>query len=250
MTQMLCDECERKQRQAKGGVVAQKAIQPTIHTNTSAIVKPSWLEQAIVRDAEHPYDLPDIPASTPTNTRPPAAKVVGERQPIRSLAVKEQADVKPASVKPPRPPKAVKERAKPFEPTAEQVTQIETRYLELAQPEFDGIRTQIARELSFPKAAVKRVVAALREREHLRSWWEIQGYIGSPEELERIKVAYEAYLPVPPLGVHRQIAQELGISAAHTYQGIHAVRLALGLPIFNPPEMHPELEATHDIAAE
>src|ERR1700680_1907927 len=69
--------------------------------------------------------------------------------------------------KPPAPPKPKREKIPPpapFVPTPEQIAQVEARYLELAAPaEFDGIRTQIATELSIPKKAVKKIVNDLRE---------------------------------------------------------------------------------------
>jgi hypothetical protein len=130
-------------------------------------------------------------------------------------------------------------------PTPEQVAAIERRYLELANPtEYDGIRTQIARELQIPKTAVKKVVHALRMRLHMPSWWDLQGYHGSPEDLERIRQLYLPYLPVPPIGIHRIIAEQLHMSAGTVYQGIKAIRAEMNLPQYNPPELHAdELQA-------
>ncbi len=143
---------------------------------------------------------------------------------------------RPASPRPkrePRPP------TPPFVPTAEQVAAIEKRYLELAQPhDYDGLRTQIARELGIPKSAVKQIVTALRARLHLPSWWELQPYHGSPEEKERIRQAYLAFLPLPPIGVHKQIAEMLNLPAGTVYQAIKAIRSEMNLPAYNPPEAH------------
>jgi len=126
-------------------------------------------------------------------------------------------------------------------PTPEHVTQIEARYAELAVPqEFDGIRTQIAQELSIPKKAVKKVVQAYRTNHNMPSWWETQSYKGDSEELEKIKAAYEPYLPVPPVGVHKKIAEELSLKAGEVYQAIKAIRLELNLPQFNDPVLHAE----------
>jgi hypothetical protein len=142
----------------------------------------------------------------------------------------------PTSPKPPRekvPPPA------PFVPTPEQITQVEERYLELSQPtEFDGIRTQIANELHIPKKAVKQIIKDLRTRSHIPSWWELQTYKGSTEELDKIKAAYEPYLPLPPVGVHKAIAKELSIKAGVIYQAIKAIRQELGLPQYNDPALH------------
>src|SRR5438477_2758049 len=152
---------------------------------------------------------------------------------------------KPAKAKvpkPPTPPKPKREKIPPpapFTPTPEQIAQVEARYLELAVPtEFDGIRTQIAQELGIPKKAVKKIVKDLRERQSIPSWWELQTYKGSSEELEKIRAAYEPYLPLPPIGVHKTIAEELSINPGEVYQAIKAIRLELNLPQYNAPSLH------------
>ena len=148
--------------------------------------------------------------------------------------------------KPPPPPKPKREKIeppKPFEPTAEQITQVETRYMELATPiEFDGIRTQIAHELEIPKTAVKKIIKDLRDRQHIPSWWEAQSYKGNEEELTKIKTAYEPFLPLPNVGVHKQIAEDLSLKPGDVYQAIKKIRADLGLPQYNDPELHPELK--------
>ncbi len=142
--------------------------------------------------------------------------------------------------KPPPPPKREKiEPPKPFEPTAEQITQVETRYLELATPiEFDGIRTQIAQELEIPKTAVKKIIKDLRDRQHIPSWWEAQSYKGDDEELAKITTLYEPYLPLPNIGVHKQIAEALSLKPGDVYQAIKKIRTQMGLPQYNDPELH------------
>jgi hypothetical protein len=152
---------------------------------------------------------------------------------------------KPAKAKapkPPTPPKPKREKIPPpapFTPTLEQVAQVEARYVELAVPnEFDGIRTQIAQEMAIPKKAVKKIVKELRERQSIPSWWELQTYKGSSEELAKIKAAYELYLPLPPIGVHKKIAEELSLKAGEVYQAIKAIRLEMNLPQYNDPTLH------------
>lgn len=152
---------------------------------------------------------------------------------------------KPAKAKapkPPTPPKPKREKIPPpapFVPTPEQVTQVETRYLELAVPaEFDGIRTQIAHEMGIPKKAVKKIVKDLRERQSIPSWWELQTYKGSAEDLERIRTLYLPHLPLPPIGVHKTIAEELSFNPGDTYQAIKAIRLEMNLPQYNDPTLH------------
>jgi poly-beta-hydroxybutyrate-responsive repressor len=144
--------------------------------------------------------------------------------------------------KPPTPPKPKKEKIpppEPFKPTPEQITRVEERYLELAVPtEFDGIRTQISKELNIPKTAVKKIVKELRDRQGIPSWWELQTYKGSPEELEKIKALYEPLLPVPEIGIHEKIAEELSLKPATVYQAIKAIRLEMNLPQYNDPALH------------
>ena len=155
----------------------------------------------------------------------------GPRGKYKSHTPKEPAPPKPPREKIPPPP--------PFVPTPEQIKQVEERYLELAQPiEFDGIRTQIANELQIPKKAVKQIVKNLRVESHIPSWWELQTYKGSTEELEKIKAVYEPYLPLPPIGVHKNIAEELSLKASVVYQAIKTIRQELGLPQYNDPALH------------
>ncbi|HKF39138.1 MAG TPA: hypothetical protein VKB35_19740, partial [Ktedonobacteraceae bacterium] len=144
---------------------------------------------------------------------------------------------KPAA--PPRPKREKIPPPAPFMPAPEQIAQVEARYIELAVPaEFDGIRTQIAQELSIPKKAVKKIVKDLRDRQDIPSWWEIQSYKGDAEELEKIKTAYEPYLPLPPVGVHKTIAEQLEIKPGVIYQAIKAIRLEMNLPQYNDPTLH------------
>ena len=149
---------------------------------------------------------------------------------------------KPTNPKPPTPPKPPREKIPPpppFVPTPEQVKQVEERYIELAQPiEFDGIRTQIAHELHIPKKAVKKIVKDIRVQSHIPSWWELQTYKGSTEELDSIRAVYEPYLPVPPVGVHKLIAEQLSIKPSVAYQAIKTIRNELSLPQYNDPALH------------
>jgi hypothetical protein len=147
----------------------------------------------------------------------------------------------PRPAAPPKPKKEKTPPPAPFTPTPEQAAQVEIRYTELATPiEFDGIRTQIAKELNIPKKAVKKIVKELRDRQHIPSWWEAQTYKGSAEELEKIKSLYEPFLPVPPVGVHKQIAEQLNFKPGEVYQAIKTVRQELNLPQYNDPALHEE----------
>jgi hypothetical protein len=121
---------------------------------------------------------------------------------------------------------------------------IEERYLALANPvEFDGIRTQIADELGAPKPAVRAVVRDVRARRGMLSWWEAQGFSGTADDLERIKTAYTPYLPSPPAGIHREIAETLGMEPRAVYRGIRKVRALMGLPQYNTAHTQGELVA-------
>jgi hypothetical protein len=160
----------------------------------------------------------------------------------RSEGKKEGKPPKAKAPKPPTPPKPKREKIPPpapFIPTPEQITQVEARYLELAVPtEFDGIRTQIAQELGIPKKAVKNIVKDLRERQSIPSWWELQTYKGSSEELEKIRAVYVPYLPLPPIGVHKTIAEELTLNPGDVYQAVKAIRVEMNLPQYNDPSLH------------
>jgi DNA-directed RNA polymerase subunit RPC12/RpoP len=123
--------------------------------------------------------------------------------------------------------------------TDELRARIEARYLELSQPvEFDGIRTQIATELGVPRTLVKKAVLELRQRLQLPSWWELKAYTGGDNMLDRIRQAYVPHLPVPPIGVHQVIAEQLGLEPAQVYQGIRRIRAEMHLPRYNPPAAH------------
>ncbi|MBX5451382.1 MAG: hypothetical protein IRZ24_15085 [Thermogemmatispora sp.] len=154
----------------------------------------------------------------------------------------------------PQPAKPKREKTPPpapFVPTPEQVALVEARYKELAQPvEFDGIRTRIAHELNIPKSAVKKIVKALREREGLPSWWEVQPYRGNSEELAKIRALYEPFLPVPPIGIHRTIAQQLSLKPAVVYQAIRLIRQELKLPQYNDPSLHAQELTTSTLAGD
>lgn len=126
---------------------------------------------------------------------------------------------------------------------------IEQHYLELSHPvEFDGIRTRIADELKVPKPIVKQVVRELRARRQLPSWWELQAYKGSDDTLERIRERYLPLLPVPPVGVHKQIATDLQMDAPQVYQAIRRLRAEMKLPQYNPPESHTSEAASSEVA--
>jgi hypothetical protein len=182
------------------------------------------------------------PAHSPSDSRhpqPQGARPQGKPRPPK-------AERPPQPPRPPRPPRAIPPRV---ELTDDLRSTIEARYLELAQPvEFDGIRTQIATDLSVPKALVKKAVADLRKRMALPSWWELQAYTGPEVELERIRAAYVPLLPIPEVGVHKTLAERLAMDPRTVYQGIRRIRAEMRLPQYNPPELHEGQPPTDEAA--
>ena len=243
--QVLCADCLAKERlarknapahaQAGSGVAARQgagAPAPAI-TIVQATPPPeeaifgSRARNAERHNAREPQRAPQPEAAPPTATTPPSAKLTPPQPPTKKSAPPE----KRARQTRPAP--------KPFELTDEMRATIEQRYLELSHPvEFDGIRTRIADEMKVPKPIVKQVVRELRARRQLPSWWELQAYKGSDETLERIRARYLPLLPVPPIGVHKRIANDLQIDAPQVYQAIRRLRAEMKLPQYNPPDSH------------
>ena len=185
--------------------------------------------------SSHPSP-PGASAAAPGGRKPgQGTPVAHEKQPQRP--VRQEAQKQPP--KAPREPKPPRTAPPAIELTDEVRQKIEARYLELANPvEFDGIRTQIAGELSVPKALVKKAVLELRARMQMPSWWELQSYTGGVSDLERIRRAYIPHLPVPEIGIHKTLATELGLEPSVVYQAIKRIRGEMRLPRYNPPETH------------
>ncbi len=190
--------------------------------------------------APRAHTLPSSQARHPAQQPGPGAAATAPAQKPRKPDQQKRADgarPKGGKAAAPKPRREPRQPTPPFAPTPEQIAAIEQRYLELAQPgEFDGIRTQISKELGVPKSAVKKVVRALRERQDIPSWWDLQAYHGSPEDLERIRAAYTPLLPKPAVGVHKQIAALLNLPAGTVYQAIKVIRAEMNLPQYNPPQ--------------
>ena len=259
--QVFCADCLAKERQAKknapilvaGGQNSGGLARPSgAHLESSGIhiIHTTPPPEAAVfgsraREAErHAAQAPERTAhSAPAATIAPAQP--NEAAPERPAP--HPASAAPAK-QPKHPPKAAAPQQEkrqrpplpaPFQLTDEIRATIESRYLELAKPvEFDGIRTQIAGELHVPKPVVKQVIQELRATRQLPSWWELQAYKGSDEELERVRERYLPLLPTPPVGVHKQIASELQMDPPQVYQAIRRVRAEMKLPQYNPPESH------------
>lgn len=264
--QTLCDQCEkleRAARKASGGAVATQAhpsasgpapIRIVSVDPVSAPPSDSGLYgSAVVREEQRrEQQRRDDARHAEERARAEERMREQERRRVEAQAVNGPRDhgghgpkrgpkppraERPAPApRPPKPPRVVVPR---FELTDELRAKIETLYLELAHPvEFDGIRTRIATELEVPKAHVKKVVAELRARMQLPSWWELQSYSGAETDLERIRMAYLPHLPVPDVGIHKALAEELSLDPRTVYQGIRRIRAEMRLPQYNAPEMH------------
>ncbi len=251
--QVLCADCLAKERLVKKNAptLAQSGVAARTPAITIVQATPPP-EEAIfgsrARNAERisargPERSPTKPeAAPPTATMPPAPATKPKPTPPQQSAKRSASPEKRS--RPPRP------APKPFELTDEMRATIEQRYLELSHPvEFDGIRTRIAEELKVPKPVVKQVVRELRARRQLPSWWELQAYKGSDETLERIRERYLPMLPVPPIGAHKQIANDLQMDAPQVYQAIRRLRAEMKLPQYNPPESHTSEAASSGTAS-
>jgi hypothetical protein len=247
MKQTLCLDCEKAQRAAKARRRAEAAVPaqtqqpsaPLLQGPGANVLRPDAAQMETVADAlaspsaaeilpahkssETAHELPQQPEA---RAHPPAIQRAG-----RSGAKGQHK-------------KSQRVELAPFMLTDELRQRIEARYLALANPvEFDGIRTQIAAELGIPKPAVREVVREVRRRRNMPSWWEAQGFSGSLADLERIKAAYTPYFPLPPVGVHREIAESLGLEPRTVYRGIRKIRAQMGLPQYNALEEHPDQAA-------
>lgn len=229
------------------GITIVQATPPPEHGAFGPQARHAERHAALAERDTHPA------ATSPASSAPqPQPEAVGYGPPPHRQAAPAapstagRANGQPRQNKQPNQPNQTEKRQRqprqqtpPFQLTDEMRTAIEQRYLELSQPvEFDGIRTQIAGELNMPKPTVKQVIRNLRASRQLPSWWELQAYKGNIETLERIRERYLPLLPVPPIGVHKQIASDLGMDAPQVYQAIRRLRAELKLPQYNPPASH------------
>jgi hypothetical protein len=251
--QTLCPDCEKVQRAARarksaesGEVVQARLAPPPLILGPGAdILRPVVNPQANSTAMTAVEVAPEAPVSSAVRTETDAPPLPQQADPPPTPPTRPTATRHGKK----RAPDDLNQRAPgarvvltPFVVTDALREQIEERYLALAHPvEFDGIRTQVANELGAPKSAVRTVVREVRARRGMPSWWELQGFAGSPDDLERIKAAYTPSLPVPPVGIHKEIAQALGLEPRLVYRGIRKIRALMSLPQFNAPEAHPEL---------
>ena len=256
--QTLCNECAAKERAARASAKVSStapaaatrpvAPAPKIVGPGASILVPGMSTEstsqppdtgsygATARDEERArqHAQPERERAHTQTPAPPAKPVQHEAKPATRAPRQKSA------------PHGNHEPQRPYELTDEVRARIEARYLELAKPvEFDGIRSQIAVELGIPKSAVKRAIFDLRSRMQLPSWWELKAYTGSEGDLARIRQHYEPLLPVPPIGVHKRIASELGLDPIQVYRGIRRIRAEMRLPQYNPPDSHQSQPAPH-----
>ncbi len=204
---------ERRERER-----AEARAHPEVERTRPPVVQAQPAPQAVAASGA-------APARTVTGRPLPQPYARPSRQPDRH---ERGAGVSALSV-PPRPPES------PFALTPEQIAAIEQRYLELAQPhEYDGIRHTIAAEMDIPLRAVREVVRYLRQRERLSISRPPADWEFTDEELARVRERYLPALPLPPIGIHKQIATELGMTNTRAFHAIALIRQELGLPQYNP----------------
>jgi hypothetical protein len=252
----LCPDCEASERAARAAgkgssslrppATPVRAQRPTIVGPGAAILVPELAQKGPLPTTGSTLGHLEKASYGESGPKAASAGRHGEHTPVSSdpgrgdhsgaanRTSKAAKQARPFQAAPP-----ARDPAASFVLTEDLRVSIEIRYQELAQPvEFDGIRSQIAAELGIPKAVVKRTVADLRKRLQLPSWWELQSYTGNAADLERIRAAYLPNLPVPDVGVHKQLATQLGLDSGIVYQGIRRIRAEMRLPQYNPPEAH------------
>jgi hypothetical protein len=249
----LCPDCEARERAARAAGKGTSSLKPPVTPATAqrpTIVGPgaSILVPELAQKSPVPATGSSLGRMEKASYGETGPKAGRHGEPAHITSDPERADHSPMANRTPKSAKQARslkaastapDPAASFVLTDDLRVSIEIRYQELAQPvEFDGIRTRIAAELGIPKAVVKRTVADLRKRLQLPSWWELQSYTGSAADLERIRAAYLPYLPVPDVGVHKQLATQLGLDSGIVYQGIRRIRAEMRLPQYNPPEAH------------
>jgi hypothetical protein len=226
----LCPSCSAAERAKKALTLPAPARRPAAATPAPvAAEQPGRVALLPASPVPATITIPFGATPTPNGGAAPAART--------ATAVKTAAPVR-----------------RPMELSPEQRHAVEARYLELAEPrEYDGIRGQIADELKLPKTLVKRAVNDLRQRLGRPSWWDTERSAIPSDVLENVKGRYLALLaeqPLPPVGIHRQLAEALGLSSLQVYRAIGRIRADLGLPKFNErPEEVPEAAETQPAQA-
>jgi hypothetical protein len=242
----VCPTCEAAAKRAKHQQSAEPAVAAAPVSSSTvdvrAALRAAQENQGQFGAYRPPAPPPPAPVHEKVASHPHRASAPGHSgKPDRSdhHGAAKQRDGKEAKARPPKQPRVPKPRTqtKPFEPTPEQMEAIRLRYFELAKPEFNGIRHQIATELGIPLRAVKQVIKVAREENQIQSWWEQGGALPSAEELDRIRELYIPLLPEPEVGVHKVIASTLRITNTSVYHAIGQIRTDLHLPRYSPREI-------------
>jgi predicted nucleic acid-binding Zn-ribbon protein len=230
----VCPSCDAEAKRAKHQHVPAVEQRPVDAVSTVDV-------RAVLRAGQEnrgefaAYKAPPAPTvETPTE---PAAKQ-GAVKPAgrQGRSAHPERTARPAAgARAPRPPREPKPRVvqKPFEPSQEQIEAIRHRYMELAHPEFDGIRHTIATELGIPLRVVKQKVKELREEKAIASWWESGQMLPTPDQIELVRASYTPHLPEPAVGIHKEIAKELKLANTSVYLAIGQIRRDMDLPRYN-----------------
>lgn len=262
----VCPSCDAIAKRAKHQAPAKPTTpQPSAATpmvDVRAAVRAAQENQGQF-GAYRPAPPPEVPTPVVASAAPATPHAHPRQQGPATTVSRPERPARPA----PRPkaPRAaekqqatrpVKERKprvqmKPFEPSEEQIAAIRTRYLELAQPEFDGIRHRIADELGVPLRVVKATIKQLRAEQQIPSWWDRGITLPTPEQVEQIRALYLPLLPDPAVGVHKQIAAQLQLSNTCVYQAIGQIRTELNLPRYTArPEEAEKEPATQGMSSD
>ncbi|HVA93026.1 MAG TPA: hypothetical protein VNL71_24670 [Chloroflexota bacterium] len=241
-----CDAEAKRARHHQASAQEQRPIAAPSTVDVRAVLRAGQENQGEFGAYKAP---PPPPAPTPAEAAHTAHKHGPERPAPRTGQHPHPERGVKAAPRPPKQPRAPKPRIvrKPFEASPEQITAIQARYLELAQPEFDGIRHQIATELGIPLRAVKLAVKDVRTERSIASWWDTSQQEPNPEQIEQVRALYLPLLPEPEIGVHKQIAKELQLANTSVYLAIGHIRRDLALPQYNArPEIPVEPVSEHE----
>jgi hypothetical protein len=234
----VCPACDAEAKRAKHQHVPpaeQRPVDMVSTVDVRAVLRAGQENRG--EFAAYKAPAPAVEAPADPAARQGAAKPAGRQ----GRAAHPERPARPApGPRPARPAREPKPRVlqKPFEPSQEQIEAIRHRYLELAHPEFDGIRHAIATELGIPLRVVKQKVKELREEKTIASWWESGQMLPTPEQIELVRASYLPHLPEPAVGIHKEIAKELKLANTSVYLAIGQIRRDMNLPRYNArPEL-------------
>ncbi len=249
----VCPSCDAEAKRAKHqhAPAEQRPVDMVSSVDVRAVLRAGQENRGEFAAYKAP-PAPVVEAPTELAAKQGAAKPAARQG--RSAHPERPARPAPApGARPPRPPREPKPRVvqKPFEPSQEQIEAIRARYMELAHPEFDGIRHAIATELGIPLRVVKQKIKELREEKTIASWWESGQMLPTPDQIELVRAFYTPHLPEPAVGIHKEIAKELKLANTSVYLAIGQIRRDLELPRYNArPELSDHEAESSDEPAE